>query len=165
MFESRTARLVAIAIAASFVTTAALATDPRFALEEASGDTTVFDDQTNLEWQREPDSSGGHSWVEALDHCESLVHGGHDDWRLPNPMELSTLVDEIATSGPAINPTYFVASSFNTIPFWTSTTNPKNPGNAYIVRFNEFSSVYDNGGVLTQDKGTNALALCVRYAP
>lgn len=165
MFESRTIRLVAIAVAGSLVASVALATDPRFTFEEASGDTTVFDDQTNLEWQREPDSPGGHTWVAALDHCEALVFGGHDDWRLPNPMELSTLVDEIVTSGPAINPTFFIASSFNTLVFWTSTTNPKNAGNAYVVRFNQSSSIYDGGGVLTQDKGTNALALCVRYAP
>jgi len=165
MIESRTSRLVAIAVATSLVATVALATDPRFTLEEADGDTTVFDDQTNLEWQREPDTVGGHTWVEALGYCESLVFGGHDDWRLPNPMELSTLVDEIATSGPAINTTFFVASSFSTIAFWTSTTNPKNPGNTYTVRFNDFSTIYDGGGVLTQDKGTLALALCVRYAP
>jgi hypothetical protein len=165
MVESRTIRPVAIAAAVSLVATAALATDPRFTLEEEGGDFTVFDDQTNLEWQREPDSSGGHTWVDALGHCESLSFGGHDDWRLPNPMELSTLVDEIITSGPAINPTFFVASSFGSIAFWTSTTNPKNTGNAYIVRFSESSTIYDKGGVLTQDKGTNALALCVRYVP
>jgi hypothetical protein len=165
MLESRTVRLVAIAIAASLIATVALATDPRFTFEEASGDTTVFDDQTNLEWQREPDSPGGDTWVNALGHCETLDHGGHDDWRLPNPMELSTLVDELVTSGPAVNSTYFIASSFNTIPFWTSTTNPKNPGNAYVVRFSEASTIHDQGGVLTQGKGTNALILCVRYAP
>ena len=37
MVETRTIRLVAIAVATSLVATAALATDPRFTLEEADG--------------------------------------------------------------------------------------------------------------------------------
>jgi len=162
---SETGRPLVIAAVVLLAATAAWATDPRFTIEEVTGDSTVIDDQTDLEWQREPDVVAGHTWVAALDHCEALSFGGHDDWRLPNPMELSTIVDELVTTGPAVNGTFFVSASFNTIAFWTSTTNPKNPGNAYIVRFNDFTSVYDNGGVLTQAKGTNALALCVRYNP
>ena len=77
-------------------------------------DDTVFDRCTGLEWQRstadttgdgffiitpdtnmdgieEPEDS--RTWAAALTYCEDLEYAGHDDWRLPNVLELQSIVD------------------------------------------------------------------------
>jgi hypothetical protein len=50
----------------------------------------LLDTQTELAWQR---SSVTTSWQEAVSTCAALSLGGHDDYRLPTPQELYTLVD------------------------------------------------------------------------
>jgi hypothetical protein len=61
-------------------------------------------------------------------------YGGHQDWRLPTPKELSTLVDSsIPYPGPTINTSYFpdtVASDY-----WSSTTGAYNTDYAWYVDF------------------------------
>jgi hypothetical protein len=76
-------------------------------------DDTIFDRCTGLEWQRstadttgdgafmttdtngdqvfEPDD--GLQWSAALTYCEDLVYAGESDWRLPNILELQSIVD------------------------------------------------------------------------
>ena len=49
---------------------------------------------------------GYYNWEEALSYCENLTLGGYEDWRLPNRIELQSIVD-YGTSGPAINTDYF----------------------------------------------------------
>jgi hypothetical protein len=71
-------------------------------------DDTVFDRCTGLEWQRSTADTGqegslvpdgvldGHdrrSWPDALQYCEDLTFATHSDWRLPNFMELQSIVD------------------------------------------------------------------------
>jgi len=53
---------------------------------------TVTDDVTGLMWQRGVDDSEFLE-IEAIDYCGNLLHGGHDDWRLPSRIELVSLVD------------------------------------------------------------------------
>lgn len=46
---------------------------------------TVYDDETELTWQDNAIvASQTLEWTAAIDYCEDLVHGGYDDWRLPN---------------------------------------------------------------------------------
>ena len=68
-----------------------------------NGDGTVTDLCTGLMWQRdtpmppllyEPDNYGRVTWEMALSYCENLELAGYDDWRLPNYLELATLVDD-----------------------------------------------------------------------
>src|SRR6185295_7572041 len=48
------------------------------------------------------------TWCGALAYCEGLTLAGHDDWRLPNVMELVSLVD-YGRSQPAIEPLFETA--------------------------------------------------------
>ena len=57
-----------------------------------NGDGTVSDRVTDLTWQKEPDDAR-RVWKVALHYCESLTLAGKSDWRLPNFIELISLVD------------------------------------------------------------------------
>lgn len=62
---------------------------------------TITDLSTGLMWMKgdSGESAGTLDWIEALDWCENLVHAGYDDWRLPNPKELHSLVDYTRAPG------------------------------------------------------------------
>jgi hypothetical protein len=128
--------------------------DPIEDPEDPVVDDTVFDRCTGLQWQRgtadigregDPDNPDGViddfdrlTWSEALNYCEVTLnndgYGGHTDWRLPNAMELQsivdysrvddadtsrgTLIDEAFTLGK-----YFVAANKRSF-HWTSTCRP-----------------------------------------
>ena len=168
MFVSNRLRFIWVAAVLLCISLSARATDPRFVVHTfTSGqDThiTIEDDQTDLEWEQGSASPGGYTWVNALAYCDNLDFGGHQDWRLPNVMEISSLVDELKTDAPAINTTFF-NGLFNSIQFWTSTTDPKNPSTAYAIKFSGTADEYAGGGVLAQGKGLSSLALCVRTRP
>ena len=57
-----------------------------------NGDGTITDLSTGLMWMK-GDSGQALDWIDALAWAENLEYAGHDDWRLPNPKELHTLVD------------------------------------------------------------------------
>jgi len=57
----------------------------------ADDDEVVTDSLTGLMWQRT--LVAGIKWQEALDYCGTLNYGGYQDWRLPNPLELHSLVN------------------------------------------------------------------------
>ena len=65
---------------------------------------TVIDNNTGLEWQRKISSDTQVEETEADAYCEDLVYGGHDDWRLPEPNELLSIVNYNET---AVNTVYF----------------------------------------------------------
>ncbi|MBO4698503.1 DUF1566 domain-containing protein [bacterium] len=50
----------------------------------------------HLEWMQ-AESGFAAEWKEALNYCDNLDYGGHDDWRLPMPKELMTMVKHIET--------------------------------------------------------------------
>lgn len=68
------------------------------------GEDVVRDELTCLEWQKAPPSTT-YVWQDAIDYCEALDLGGHDDWRLPTRIELTSIVD--FTKGPALDPSAF----------------------------------------------------------
>ena len=88
----------------------------------------------------------------ALRSCESLDHGGRTDWRLPNILELRSLVDSSRTV-PAIHPDVFPSGpAFAS--FWSSTTNDGAPTQAFQV-------VFDDGNVFVLAKDVLRYARCV----
>ena len=69
-----------------------------------NGEKIVVDRNTKLEWTRTvwKDSKQ----TEAVTRCEELSYAGHDDWRLPEPQELLTIVDS-SRMEPPVDPEYF----------------------------------------------------------
>ncbi len=55
------------------------------------GEPVVFDTRTGRAWQQTSQSEL--SWSQALAHCERLTYGRRSDWRLPDVLELASLVD------------------------------------------------------------------------
>jgi hypothetical protein len=66
---------------------------PRFSFMTDSN--CVMDNLTGLIWARGPGTggSGTMSWSEAISYCENLSYGGRTDWRMPNVLELQSLID------------------------------------------------------------------------
>ena len=73
--------------------------EPRF---EDNGDGTITDHLTGLVWlQNACCAAGGMDWNNVLDHCNNLASGScgltdgssAGDWRLPNVIELQSLVN------------------------------------------------------------------------
>lgn len=53
---------------------------------------THTDPVTGLMWETVPHQYDDMSQYDALDHCEQLILGGYDDWRLPNITELRSIL-------------------------------------------------------------------------
>ena len=137
----------------------ALATPPRYTINAGDGEATVLDNLTSFEWAQTQSDTPGVTWAQALAFCEALEWGSNTDWRVPDVLELASLVDETA-GAPAINTTYFVG--FHSDVYWTSTTYPSTPSYAYAVFFDDYDSVLGKGGVGTHDKTSTARVMCVR---
>lgn len=123
---------------------------PRFT---DNGDGTVTDEFTGLMWTRDANLGGRRNWTGAIDYCNSLNHGGHSDWRLPNIRELHSLVDygHYSPSLPSGHPFTRVAPSY----YWSSTTGEFNSGQAWHVLFYF-------GGVSTSTKSNDYYVWPVR---
>ncbi len=123
---------------------------------------TVSDDINNLVWDRCPLGFSGptcigsiltFSWENALLEVSarnSANHLGFNDWRLPNRIELESLI-KIDAESPAVDGSVFpnspVVNSLNAIS-WSSTTNPADTSTAWYVSFfsgnTEFGSKSNN---------------------
>ncbi len=71
-----------------------------------NGDGTVTDNATGLMWPKDLTGAAANNgeyvrWQEAIDFAEALDFAGHQDWRLPNILELQSIVDR-ETCGPGI---------------------------------------------------------------
>ena len=121
----------------------------KFRVETISGDNVVIDLNTGLMWQQTIPSST-YTKSNSSSYCNRLTYAGYDDWRLPTPKELLTIVDN-SRHDPAIDTTYF--PNIPSLPgFWSSATyiimtdiawyvdfsdgwvltNSSNPGNHYV---------------------------------
>jgi hypothetical protein len=118
-------------------------------LQDASVDTqrgVVIDSNTMLIWQRELQNcdkdatSPTCTWSEAKSYCDKLVLAGADDWRLPTPVELLSIVD-MTMFGPAIDQTLFPDTPGQG--FWTASLyEPLAPMYAWYV--NAYHGSVDN---------------------
>ncbi|MEY4185605.1 MAG: hypothetical protein RIT02_639 [Planctomycetota bacterium] len=84
-----------------------------------NGDGTVTDTVSGLTWQQT--DAGEMTLEQARQYAEQLQLGGHDDWRLPLPMELFCIMDH-RLHGPAMNTRWFPASAARY--WWTETARP-----------------------------------------
>jgi len=144
---------------------------------------TVFDHQTNLEWEKKTadgsihDGSNTYSWSAGTNNPDGTAFtlflaglnagpcvsasadgttvttasdcsfGGHGDWRLPKVSELSTILDcsFAGASSVCINPVFGPTPAGN--PYWTSSSLPNNPQNAWTLFFTAGSGASQGGKV------------------
>ena len=114
----------------------------------------VTDSATDLQWQ--DNEALFMDWTTAKGYCETLSLGGHDDWRLPNIVELASLVDEHRWD-PAINEIFEFKEADN---YWSSTKGLTEVLYAHYAWIVHFEHGYRNGHDKSQ--GVNAYVRCVR---
>ncbi len=111
--------------------------EPRFV---DNGDGTVTDHLTGLVWLKNAGCVGGMPWENAVAFCNNLASGtcgltdgsAAGDWRLPNVVELESLINaESSNSATWLNGQGFanVQSSW----YWSATTSAYSTYNAWIV--------------------------------
>ena len=86
-----------------------------------SSSNVVFDNNTGLTWEKSP-SEENYTWEKAQNHCDDLNnsnYGGKSNWRLPNPLELLTIVDN-DIEFPAINSNFTNITTDESLFLWTS---------------------------------------------
>jgi len=110
---------------------------PRF---EDNSDGTVTDHLTGLIWLKNANCAGTMNWNDALTYCNNLASGScgladgsvAGDWRLPNIIELESLVNaEKSNSAEWLNTQGFtyVQSSY----YWSATTYVYSTSRAWFV--------------------------------
>ena len=98
----------------------------RFAYLPSPASDCVKDRLTGLTWPLDADPNGGYlTWSEGFDYINQLNNTGYcgySDWRMPNVVELQSLIDNtVVDSGLR----WLTAIGFKNVvgpPFWTSTT-------------------------------------------
>ena len=97
-------------------------------IDEAAGASVSFATVADLVW-------------DFLDQANINQLGGHNDWRIPNYLELPSIVN-VGNCNPAIDTTIFPStpSSYH----WSSSTHPCNSTNAWGVHFSNGSVYYGN---------------------
>ncbi len=92
---------------------------------------TVLDRTTGLEWQRASDDTL-RNWDTAQVYCRDLELAGKNDWRLPLPSELQSIID-YSRFDPAINLAVFPATESGF--YWTSFNYALGSTSAWSVDF------------------------------
>jgi hypothetical protein len=117
----------------------------------------VTDSATGLQWQDDYSNNGGEikyaNWKNAIEYCNELSLGGHNDWRLPNKNELLSIVD-YTKFFPAIDDSFQYVTSGS---YWSSTTNVSNTSYAWGVYYPGGHSNYYDGA-----KSDSGYVRCVR---
>ena len=111
--------------------------EPRF---EDNEDGTITDHLTGLIWLKNAGCAGRLNWNDALDYCNNLESGScgltdgsvAGDWRLPNIIELESLIN-----AEELNPVAWLNSqgftSVQTYYYWSATTYAYRTYGAWIV--------------------------------
>lgn len=138
-----------------------------------NGDGTVTDNLTGLMWEKQSDDGTIHdkdntytwdnTFASKVATLNSTVFAGHNDWRVPNVVELLSLVS-YGTLNPstfgafntscAASCTVLTCSCTRSDYTWSSSTNQFNSTFAWYVNFN---SGYTNGGLKTNSWGFRAV--------
>ncbi|MEI6806062.1 MAG: DUF1566 domain-containing protein, partial [Myxococcaceae bacterium] len=114
----------------------------------------VIDTLTGIQWQQTA-SSIAMNWTDAATYCANQTTGGLSGWRLPNIMELGTLMDYTSSTTPYLNGTVFPGTPASS--FWSSTPEIGNGGG------NSWDFQLGNYGKLEWDTtATTNMIRCVR---
>ena len=92
---------------------------------------TFMDTSTGLIWQRNGDSHK-RSWELAEQYCRKLNYGNFSNWRLPEKLELKSILD-YSRKSPAINSNNFPDT--HGAYYWTTTVDSTNSGKYWRVNF------------------------------
>ena len=140
-----------------------------------NGDGTVTDNATGLMWSQS-DADYAMDWEEALAYAQESELAGYDDWRLPTPKELQSLVEYGKATIPAIDTDYFDLHVDDAY-VWTGTTSGDFPQMAVYIAFghawgieitgssnegttlDDFSDVHGPGAIRADYKSGTAPAL------
>jgi hypothetical protein len=98
-----------------------------------NGDGTVTDNVTGLIWQQTP-SATTYVWADAVEHCPTIALAGQRDWRLPELIELQSLLDYGPSTAPMIDASVFPETPTDTA-FWTATPFASIPAVNWVVSF------------------------------
>ena len=122
----------------------------------SSSSNVVIDNNTGLTWEKSP-SSSEYTWENRATHCNDLNssnYGGINTWRVPNPLELHTIVNN-STYNPATNSNFTgMQTSWSSIYLWTNNEYKGDTSSAYM-----FDPFY--GGYWTGNKTGTYKVLCV----
>ena len=101
----------------------------------SSSTNVVVDNNTGLTWEKSP-SSSTYTWANRATHCNELNssnYGGKSNWRVPNPLELLTIVDN-STYNPATNSNFTNMPTDSSVWIWTSAEYKGNTSYAYAFK-------------------------------
>ena len=134
--------------------------------DSAAIEPVVTDTVTGLTWQGCTSGRSGETcgtgavwqmtWGEALDYCTDLSWGGQDDWRLPNIIELQSIVDN-SRSDPSIDADIFPATDIGNL-YWSSTSDTATANRIWCLYFH-------SGSLSDISMGSNLNVRCVRRQP
>lgn len=92
----------------------------------------IIDSRTNLMWQDDSDAKNNNRiWRQALKYCENLTLGGYTNWRLPNVIELASIVDN-NKHNPSTHRIFENVISDN---YWSSTSASSYASYAWAIEF------------------------------
>lgn len=111
----------------------------RYVVKTIGGDIVVFDRATGLMWAGDGLAAGcnngeGIDWSIALTYAHELTFAGFTDWRVPNAIELFSIINQ-DMSPPRISEPPF--SHTTSASYWSSTTYRGGTTYGYIVRFHD----------------------------
>jgi len=113
--------------------------------EVKTDDNSVHDKDNTYTWyDSNPDTNGGNAGTpgdgtdteDFINELNSSNYGGHSDWRLPTPKELTSIVD-YGKYNPAINTNYFPNMVSESSYYWSSTTFANYTDWAWRVNFDD----------------------------
>ena len=87
----------------------------------SSSSNVVIDNNTGLTWEKSP-STEFYTWYDAQNHCADLNssnYGGKSNWRLPNPLELLTIID-LGQPNPTTNSNFTNMPTGSSDLLWTN---------------------------------------------
>jgi hypothetical protein len=105
----------------------------------SAGGDVVLDMDSGLSWQRTVTATL-YLPADAVTYCASLSLDGCSQWRLPERVELATLIDHTFAS-PAIDPTAFPATPIDTL-HWTASP-ATSSGNQWAINFANGNTFWD----------------------
>ena len=103
-----------------------------------SGEEVVIDNNTGIMWQKYA-SSEEYTHYQAVSYCADLEYAGYTDWRLPNVVELYSIMDfgeffmGYGRQEVAIDTDYFPAFTDLFYRMWSSVSNPNSSAQARYV--------------------------------